>query len=105
VILNAQTVSVRRPAGDLDPYERADLEDRFSLVGTFTSPSDSDRRVGGGAQTIDMVLVAAPTPCLRVGDRIHGDECWTVVSVQARTGLGLTHQRAGVRRTEGAANG
>lgn len=105
MILNAQAVSVRRPAGDDDPYETADLEDRFTLVGTFVNPTESDRRIGGGAQTIDMVLVAAASPVLRIGDRVHGDECWTVVTVQARRGLGLSHQRAGVRRVEGAANG
>jgi hypothetical protein len=105
VILNARAVSVRRPAGDADPYEPAGLTDRFTIVGTFTSPTERDRRVGGGQQDIEMTFVAAPSPCLRIGDRLHGDDCWTVVTVQARPGLGLAHQRAGVVRVEGASNG
>lgn len=106
MLVGARSYEVTRTAGDLDPYEVDDLDATFAVTATLSSPTGADRMIGGRQESIDAALVAAPAPVLLMGDRVSdGCECWVVAWVQRRTGLGLDHQRCGLRRTTGASNG
>ena len=108
-MLFTTTVSVTRRAGTADPYE-ADTPSAVtsSMPAHISSPSETDLSVGGAQETVDAVLLTSPTPVLRradiVTDLVTGD-VWTAVWQQQRHGLGLDHQRVGLSRTKGAANG
>lgn len=105
--LATATFTVERPTGDRDPYEEAYLDEAFTIRGVVASPTGRDRQAGGAQEIIDAALVVDPSPRLQIGDRLSdGTNCWVVAWVQHRPGVGLLeHQRCGVRRVTGAANG
>lgn len=100
-------VDVERPDsyGDDDPYEAQSWEELATNVAAHIgSPSGRDQQVGGGKETIDAVLHAPAALLLAHGDRVTepaSGETWVVSWVQRRRGVGLDHQRAGMRRVDG----
>lgn len=106
--LTTTTVTIRRPEGGDDPYEadqaRLVARARRAHIG---SPRGSEKIVGGSKEVVDAVLRLDPQPCLTHRDRITDDgtgECWEVVWVRQRQGLGLDHQAAGLRAVKGGAD-
>jgi len=107
--LATTTVTIRRPEGGDDPYEA----DRGSLVvrgrrAHIGSPHGSETIVGGSKEVVDAVLRLDPSPCLTHRDLVTDDgtgECWSVVWVRQRQGLGLDHQAVGLRAVKGGADG
>lgn len=108
-MLYTTTVSVARRTGTSDPYE-ADTPTSVtgSMPAHVSSPSESDRRVGGAQELVEAVLLAPPTPVLQRADTITDlatGDVWTAIWQQSRHGHGLDHQRVGLSRAKGAADG
>lgn len=105
--LATTTVTVRRSHGD--PYDPDPTEP--IAAGTpahFGYPSGSETRAGGERSVTSMVLLFPATPPLSEADTVIDDptgQRWEVTWVARRRGVGLDHQRAGVRRVMGAASG
>lgn len=108
-MLFTTTVAITRRAGTGDPYE-ADAASALaeSMPAHVSSPSESDSRIGGAQEHVEAVLLAPPTPALQRADTITDlatGDVWTAIWQQQRHGLGLDHQRVGLSRTKGAADG
>lgn len=94
------TVAVLTPA-QAEPYEAA----AWATTSTGTravigAPSGREGMATGSAEVVDAVMVADPVAVAH-GQRVLDEgtgETWEVAWVRARTGLGLDHTRAGLRR-------
>lgn len=109
MILATTTVTLAEVPADVDPYDAVDpTEVATKLPAHISSPVGIETLLGGNRDSIDARLHLDPTPALNtrhtVTDDVTGD-AYRVVWVQRRTGLGLDHQIAGLRRVEGAAGG
>lgn len=65
----------------------------------------SGREVGTGSQRIDAVLLGPRDTQIQRSSRVTDPdtgEVWMVLWVEQRTGLGLDHQKAGLRRINGS---
>jgi hypothetical protein len=108
-VLFTTTVEIRRSDGAVDPYETAtQASSALSVAAHISDPSGADVRVGGAKETIDAVgFFPAGTDVARadvIEERALG-QSWRVLWVQARTGLGLGHVKAGLVRVSGGASG
>jgi hypothetical protein len=103
------TVTVTRTDGTGDPYETATTATvAAALRAPGSVPTGQDLRVGGAQEIVDAVLLTEPSPQLQRADAVTCDltgERYRVTWVRTRTGLGLTHQQAGLVAVKGAANG
>lgn len=108
--LTTTTVTVTRPDGSGDPYvdPGAAATVGTALPAHISSPSGSDRRVGGDQELVDAVLLLDPSPALTRLDLVHDDgtgEDYNVTWTRQRQGLGLDHQVAGLVAVKGGAGG
>lgn len=90
-----------------EPYEATTWAERASGVPAhLSSPSGRERTGDAGGERIDAVLLCDSTVARgdRVTDAGTGD-VFRVAWVQARTGLGLDHTRAGLVRATGEVPG
>lgn len=106
--LSTTTITIRRPAAGVDPYEQttAALVTQ-GIAAHIGSPGGADVRIGGDQQIITDHLDADVCD-LRHGDTVTDDGngvTYQVVWVRRRIGLGLDHMAAGLVQVEGAANG
>jgi len=112
--LHTTRVDVIRRSSGVDPYEEAGpsvvAENIRAHIG---SPSGADRAIGGDAQIITDRMDCDPCD-MRHGDLARDREnvdqegdpiTYEIVWVRKRRGLGLDHMVAGLRQTQGAANG
>lgn len=94
------------------PTRRPIVDDAAELPTGWTFPGDvrghlstlSQYRLRPGVDAAEMVLLYEPSVTLQNGDLVTDPATgieWTVLSVDVRTGLGLDHHVAAVRRTEG----
>jgi len=103
VLLPTTTVTVEART-QAEPYEAATYTTRTTGAPCHISaPSGSERTGDAGGERIDAVLLCDTTVARgdRVTDAATGD-VYRVAWVQARTGLGLDHTRAGLVRATGA---
>lgn len=99
----ATTTVTIEDAATPEPYEATTWSTRASGVPAHvSSPSGSERTGDAGGERIDAVLLCDSTVARgdRVTDAGTGD-VFRVAWVQARTGLGLDHTRAGLVRSTG----
>lgn len=108
IFLPTTTITVKRPAADVDPDESETLTTVFTGVRAhISSPSGSDRRSGGDQELVDAIAL------FDVVDVHHEDvifddetgESWDVSWVRRRRGLGLDHMKAGLFAAKGASVG
>lgn len=105
-LLTTRTVLVEIPTSlDGDPTDGAVTSWQTVISGLPCHISGpSGREVGTGSQQIDAVLLGPRDTQIarsnRVTDPATG-EVWMVLWVEQRTGLGLDHQKAGLRRING----
>lgn len=110
MILTTTTVTVTRHTQDGDPYEPADDETiaYASVPGRISSPSGTDRAIGGDTEVITAVAYLPADVVLERTDVLTDDatgEAHHVVWSRLRRGLGLDHVQAGLRQVNGASNG
>ncbi len=101
-------IDVLRPDGSGDPYEPAGAPptvyaDQPAHIG---SPTGDDVAVGGDKELVTAVLLAPVRLDLQhvdlIVDRRTGER-YRVVWTRRRTGLGLSHARAGLAAVKGGA--
>jgi hypothetical protein len=107
--LTTTTVTISSPEGSGDPTDAPVVTVVSSAVpAVIGSPSGTEAVAGGQQETVDAVLHVNPevdlTHLFLVEDESTG-ELWQVVWVRERTGLGLGHRIAGLRRVKGASSG
>lgn len=108
MLLSTTTITVRRPDGDGDPYD-VQVAETVTATGVpahIGSPTGGDTRAGGEREVVDATLILDPSPALTLRDEVDDEttgETWQVVWVRQRHGLGIDHQRAGLRSVKGAA--
>lgn len=107
--LTTTSVSIMSPEGAGDPTDAPVITMVASGVpAVIGSPSGTEAVAGGQQETVDAVLHVNPdvdlTHLFLVSDELTG-ELWQVVWVRERTGLGLGHRIAGLRRVKGASSG
>lgn len=106
--LATTTVQIIETTSSGDPYEAGSP----SLVeaaapAVIGSPSGRDRAVGGEQAIIDAAASVDSdkvTHTSQLVDNVTGDR-WAVVWAMRRPGLGVDHQRVGLRRVDGGASG
>jgi hypothetical protein len=105
--LATTTISVRRPdtSGTVEAFEPETL----ALVASGVRANIGTVRGGDESVGRDLAIVEATLTCDPVEMANHDvvvdertSQVWEVLWVQGRTGLGLNHTAAGLRRTEGA---
>lgn len=104
--LTTTTVTVQRPSAGVDPYE----VDSYQTVvagwpAVISGPSGSGLTIGGDQQSVSATLLADPVDIRRY-DRVVDDttgRTYDVVWSNQRYELGLSHTKAGLTYTEGAA--
>lgn len=106
--LATTTITVRRPASDVDPYESESLTTITTGVrARIGMPSGSDRRAGGDQEIVDAVLWCDTTD-LQHQDVITDDQTgdhYEVRWIRTLNGLGLDHVKAGLIAVKGASIG
>lgn len=103
VLLPTTTVAIS-DASTPEPFETTTTTLRAAGVAAhISSPSGRERAGVDGGERIDAVLLFDTTVARndRVADENTGD-VYRVAWVQARTGLGLDHTKAGLVRATGA---
>lgn len=109
LILATTTITVIEQGDDGDPYETGTSTTLATGVpACIGSPQGDETRLGGEREQVDAVVNLDITPALGrscvVVDELTGER-WSVTWVRRRSGLGLDHQRAGLRAVKGAASG
>ena len=108
--LTTTTVTIERPAANIDPYEDATTWTTIStgVPGVVSGNAGLDVRVGGDQSTLLAQLHIDNGYDLRKSDRVTdatSGEVWYVTWVRNRYELGLEYTAAGLTRTEGSADG
>jgi hypothetical protein len=107
--ITTTTIRIERPNIGLDPYEDVVHTIVYDNVpGVVSVAAGSDVRVGGDQQTLLAELHIDPRYDLQRSDRVIDNttgEMWIVTWVRRRYELGLEYTKAGLTRTEGAADG
>lgn len=106
--LATTTITVRRPAADVDPDE----SNALTVIATgvrarIGSPSGSGRNSGGDQSIVNPALWCDPVD-LHHEDTVTDENNGRVYEVQwpqPMNGLGLDHVRAGLQITTGAVRG
>lgn len=109
--LSTTTIAVKRPSvgADVDPWvisdDASDTTVEAGIAAHISAPSGLERAVGGAQESVTFRLLADTTDLEntdRVLDEGTGDT-WEVVWTEQRTGLGMDHTYAEIRKVEGAA--
>jgi hypothetical protein len=105
--LSTTTVAVERIDGMKDPYENDPAWVVASgMRAVIGSPSGDELRSAGERERVDAVAQLPAQPLVNGRDTIVDEQTgdvWQVVWVRTRLGLGLDHQRAGLRAISGEA--
>lgn len=106
--VSTTTITVRRPAADVDPLEYESLTTVYEHIrARIGAPSGSDRNVGGDQTVIDAVLWC-DTIDLHHEDVIEDENTGDTYEIRwsrRQNGLGLDHLKAGLLTVEGASLG
>jgi hypothetical protein len=108
--LNTTLISVWRvpPSATEDPYDEnqsAPGKVASGIRANISSPTGRERNIGGTEETVEFSLSCDPVDLVNT-DMVEDESTATmyqVVWVAQRTGFGLDHTRAGLRKTTGAA--
>ena len=110
MLISTTTVTLTRPAGDGDPYVDPGVATPIAtgVPAHISAPTGNDSVVGGDQERVDAILLIDPTPALDrtmlVADDVTGEQ-YAISWTRERTGLGLGHQKAGLRAVKGGSNG
>lgn len=107
--LATTTITIQRPSvdPDRDPYEEDPAPDTVAegVRAHISSPSGREQIVGGEQEIVTFRLSCDPIDLQHVDtvvDDSTGEE-YEVVWTLSRTGLGMPHVQAGLRKTTGVA--
>lgn len=102
--LTTTTVTIA-DAAEPEPYEGETVTTRGSGVAAHIgSPSGFGDQRGGGQETWDAALYVDSGVTVERNDRVTDEvtgKVWRVLDVNERSGLGLDHVVAGLRRASG----
>lgn len=108
--LTTTQVLIERPDPDVDQYSDPVWTEIARVDGVVSIASGSGIRVGGDSSTLNSELHINPISgdVLQHHDRVTdlmSGEVWSVDWVRHRYELGLEYTKAGLTRSEGAADG